>query len=125
MKKYNPGVGPIATEWLATSEQDRFEMVIAYHRRRHISMPNHRLHAAIHVVVENQVALGEAVVVEALARLRNEGLDRHEAIHAIGMVLGEHLYDVLKTGGDPTPELHAPYFERLKHFSAEDWRRSS
>ena|SRR5437763_394525 len=99
-------------------------MVTAYHRRRHISLPNYRLHATIHVVVENQIALGEQVVVEALERLRNDGLSRHEAIHAIGTVLGEHLYDVLKAGGAPTPELHAPYFERLKHYSAEDWRRS-
>jgi hypothetical protein len=89
-----------------------------------ISLPNHRLHAAIHVIVENQIALGEEVVVEALDRLRRQGLSRHDAIHAIGMVLNEHIFNVLKSGGEPTPELHAPYSERLKHFSADDWRRS-
>jgi Domain of unknown function (DUF1841) len=124
LKKYDPNVGPSETEWLEIPEVDRFEMVTAYHRRRRISLPNHRLHAVIHVVVENQIALGEEVVVEALDRLQNEGLSRHDAIHAIGSVLGEHLYEVLKSGGEPTPELHAPYFDRLRHFSAEDWRRS-
>ena len=124
MKKYDPEVGPIGSEWLETREADRFEMVTAYHRRRRISLPNPRLHAAIHAVVENQVALGEEVVVEALERLQKEGLNRHEAVHAIGMVLGEHIYDVLKEGGEVTPELHAPYFERLKHLSAGEWRRS-
>jgi hypothetical protein len=40
-----------------------------------------------HVVVENQVALGEATSVpEALDRLINEGLDRHDAVHAVGSV---------------------------------------
>jgi hypothetical protein len=124
LKKYDPEVGTIASEWLARPETDRLEMVIAYHRRRRIPLPNRRLHAVVHVVVENQLALGETVVVEALERLQKEGLSRHEAVHAIGMVLMEHLYDVMKTGGKATPELHAPYFERLKHLSADQWRRS-
>jgi hypothetical protein len=121
---YDPDVEPIGTEWLEAPEVDRIDMVIEYHRRNRVSLPNHRLHAAIHVVVENQVALREEVVVEAFERLQREGLTRHETIHAIGMVLGEHLHDVLKKGGEPTPEFHAPYFERLKRFSAEQWRRS-
>jgi hypothetical protein len=99
-------------------------MVSEHHRRHRISLPNERIHAVIHVVVENQIALGEEVVIEAVERLQREGLTRHETIHAIGMVLAEHLFDVLKTGGEPLPELHAPYFDRLKHFSADEWRRS-
>jgi hypothetical protein len=124
LKTYDPDVAPIGAEWLETAEIDRIDMVIAYHRRGRISLPNQRLHATIHVVVENQIALGEEVVVEALERLQAEGLSRHETIHAIGMVLAEHLHDVLKMGEEPAPELHAPYFERLKHFSADEWRRS-
>ena len=113
-------MGTIPSEWLASTEADRLEMVMAYHRRRRISLPNRRVHAVIHVVVENQLALAERVVVEAFERLQNEGLSRHDAIHAIGMVLTEHLYDVMKTGGEPSPELHSPYFERLKQLTADE-----
>jgi hypothetical protein len=50
-------------------------------------------------------------------------LDRHDAIHAIGMVLAEHLYDVLKTAkSDMDP--NAPYFTALERLTAEDWQRS-
>ena len=87
-------------------------------------MPSPPLHAAIHATVENQVALGELDVVNALKRLQNEGLGRHDAIHAIGTVLSEHLVDVLKTGGEPSREIHKPYFDRLKRLTADEWRRS-
>jgi hypothetical protein len=74
--------------------------------------------------VEKQLALDERVVVEALERLQREGLSRHGAIHAIGMVLTKRMYDVMKAGGEPSPEPHSPYFERLKQLTADDWRRS-
>lgn len=90
MKKYDPDVGPVAAEWLEIPEAERIDMVAAYHRRRRISLPNRQLHSTIHVVVENQLALGERVVIQALERLLDGGLDRHDAIHAIGMVLSEH-----------------------------------
>jgi hypothetical protein len=51
---------------------------------------NDRIGATVHVIVENQVALGDAFPAKAvLIRLMNEGLDRHEAIHAIGSVLSK------------------------------------
>ena len=55
-------------------------MVIDYHRRTRVQLENPEPHAIAHVVVENQVALGEATLVpETLDRLMGEGLDRHEA----------------------------------------------
>ena len=74
MEKYDPDEGPIGTEWLEAPEADRIDMVIEYHHRNRISLPNRRLHATIDVVVENQVALREEVVVEAFERLQREGL---------------------------------------------------
>jgi hypothetical protein len=53
----------------------------------------------------------------------DEGLDRHEAIHAIGMVLFEFIYDLARApapDSDPNP----PYFAALERLTAEDWRRS-
>ena len=48
-------------------------------------------------IVENQVALGDAFAARAvLLRLMAEGLDRHEAIHAIGSVLSEQRSGALR-----------------------------
>jgi hypothetical protein len=43
-------------------------------------------------MVEAQIALGDETPASRIAqRLIGEGLDRHDAIHAIGMVLAEHI----------------------------------
>jgi hypothetical protein len=52
-------------------------------------------------------------------RLIGEGLDRHDAIHAIGMVLAEHIYDVLKTTKS-TQDPNARYFTALERLTAEE-----
>ncbi len=38
----------------------------------------------------------EPVVVEILKLLRNEGFSRHDAAHAIGSILADQVYNVLK-----------------------------
>jgi hypothetical protein len=98
MDAYNPDTSPTPTDWLRTDEGDRIELVSAYHRRKKIKLPNTQLHAVIHVVVENQLALGEETVVKTLSRLQGEGLSRHDAIHAIGSVLAENLYELMQEG---------------------------
>jgi len=45
--------------WLALDEQLRLDTVEHYHRQRRIALPNRKVHAIIHVLVENQVALGD------------------------------------------------------------------
>ncbi|MBI3014766.1 MAG: hypothetical protein HYY65_06855 [Candidatus Tectomicrobia bacterium] len=122
MKRYDPERGPDADDWLGVGEGERIELVESYHRRKRIRLPNARLHAGMHVIVENQLALVETVVVDTLARLQEEGLSRHDAVHAIASVLSEHLQHLLGgkvTGSDI--ERHKPYFDRLKTFTADDW----
>jgi hypothetical protein len=83
------------------------------------------MHAVIHVVVENQVALGEEIPARAtLLRLRQEGLDRHEAVHAIGFVLSAHLFHLLKSKPQGA-DLNATYYEELRRLTAESWRNSA
>jgi len=124
METYDPDVEPSATEWLETDEAERIALVESYHRRRRIQVPQLTLHATIHAVVENQVALGEAEVVDALVRLRAEGLTRHDAVHAVGMVLAEHIYDLLKSMPAKTSDPNAPYLKRLRGLTAAEWLRS-
>lgn len=81
----------------------RHQLVEAYHRRQRIRFPNARMHAAFHVVVENQLAFGEEAVLDTLAPLCRDGLTRHDAIYAIASVLVGHVYDIATGRGlDPT-----------------------
>ncbi len=124
MNSYDPEMEPRAADWLAIDEAERIALVESYHRRRRIRVPQLTLHSTIHVVVENQIALGEAVVIDALTRLRAEGLTRHDALHAVGMVLAENIYELLKSPPDGPSDPNPPYFERLRRLTAAEWLRS-
>jgi hypothetical protein len=123
MEHYDPLEAPDPEEWLALDEGERLELVKDYHRRARIRVPNLEVHAVAHTIVENQIALEDQTPAQRAAeRLMNEGLDRHEAIHAIGSVLMAHMFDLMKkptSGGDPNPR----YFAELEALSAEGWRR--
>jgi len=124
MERYDPLLPPDPAEWLATDEGERIDLIVDYHRGVRVKLPNQRLHATIHVVVENQVAMGDELPVRrSLERLQAEGLDRHEAIHAIGSVLAGHMYDLMKTGG-PTGNPNKAYWDELESLTAESWRRA-
>ncbi|MGD8399266.1 MAG: hypothetical protein PVG11_10465 [Anaerolineae bacterium] len=120
--RYNPLVPPDPEAWLAAEELDRHLAVQAYHQRAHVELPAEELHAAIHTTVENQAALGgETPVPGVLERLMTEGLDRHEAIHAIGSVLIEHIWMLLQEDVPDSPDLHAPYYQALRELTAQKW----
>lgn len=122
---YDPEKAPEADEWLSLDEGYRLRVIQAYHRRKRLRLPDRRVHAAIHLVVENQLGLGEAVVATTLARLRQEGLTRHDAIHAIGTVLVGHVHDILIGKRlDPDTDVNELYLEELKSLTAESWRNS-
>ncbi len=124
---YDPLIEPAPDEWLAMDEETRILLVQDYHRRTHIRVPNAKVHAVIHVIVENQVAEGDALPVRRTAeRLVAEGLDRHDAVHAIGAVLAGHLNDRLR---QPDPDSGAAanlrYYAELERLTAESWRCSA
>ena len=124
MNRYDPEVAPDSREWLALDEGERLVLVEDYHRDARISMPRRarRLHAAIHTIVENQLVLEDQTIVRAtLQRLMEDGLTRHDAIHAVGSVLSEHIYDLLHMESLPA-EGHAPYYAALQQLTAENWR---
>jgi hypothetical protein len=122
---YNPHLDIDPDHWLALDESERIEAVKKYHRRQRIRLPNQNVHALVHTIVENQVALGDEYPAKSvLARLMTEGLDRHEAIHAIGSVLAGQIFDALKHQA-LTEDLNAEYIEKLKRLTAEAWRRQS
>jgi hypothetical protein len=108
--------------WLELDERERVDMVIDYHRRIGVQLETPELHSMAHVVVENQVALGEATPVpETLDRLMDEGLDRHEAVHAIGSILMGIVLDAVDKPDDEG-DINAKYNRELATLTAADWR---
>jgi len=122
MDSYDPDTPRHSADWLQTDEGERIELVSSYHRRKKVHLPNAQLHAVIHVVVENQLALGEEVVVETLARLQREGLSRHDALHAIGSVLAADLYELMQESSEATGDAYRRYLDRLRKLTAKHWR---
>jgi len=122
MDSYDPDTSLNGNDWLETDEGERIELVSSYHRRKKTRLPNAQLHSVIHVVVENQLALGEAIVIETLARLQGEGLSRHDALHAIGSVLAADLYELMQESSETTGDAYRRYLERLQELTAAKWR---
>jgi UDP-N-acetylglucosamine 2-epimerase len=93
MRHYDPSVAVDPVAWLALPDDARLECVIAFHREvagLRVPAANLRLHAALHVVVETQLAHGDPPETrDALERLLSQGVDRHEAIHVIGRAAAE------------------------------------
>ena len=94
-----------------------------YHDSIGDEIPNPQLNAIFHAVVENQIAMGEEIPARTLRRLMDEGLDRHEAIHAVGSVLAEQIYDAT-TGASPGADISDRYARQLESLTAEEWRNS-
>jgi hypothetical protein len=122
--KYDPLKAPEPEEWLALDEGERMQLVEAYHRRAGVRLPNVAAHAAIHAVVESQIAMGDEIPVRSTAqRLMAEGLDRHDAIHAIGSVLAGFMNDLLRNpASDADP--NEGYFAELQQLTARGWLKS-
>jgi len=122
MEMYDPNQQPCPDDWKSLDEAERIELVMTYHTMAGVEVPDEHLHAVVHVIVENQIALGAETPVKAtLDRLMSEGLDRHDAIHAIGSVLLNRVYELLSNGGNVRG--NEEYFEELKQLSAADWLR--
>jgi hypothetical protein len=126
MDRYDPEVAPDPEDWVALDEGERILLVEWYHRDARIDIPKaaRALHASMHVVVENQLAENDEPVVRALARLMKERLSRHDAVHAIGSVVAEQIYDALKLKDTPA-SLRARYYAAVERLTAATWREYS
>jgi hypothetical protein len=118
--RYNPEKAPDPEKWRALEEAQRLDSVSVHHRRMRVKLPNIDLHADVHVIVENQLAEGLDLAKDALDRLRAEGLDRHEAIHAIGSVLIGHVQSLIQEGAS-TPDPNGPYVKALQALTVHSW----
>jgi hypothetical protein len=119
-RAYDPLNAPDPEDWRSMDEGERMMLVTDYHRRAAVELPNEQAHAAVHVIVENQITLGDETSAPAtLERLMREGLDRHEAIHAVGSVLADFMQALVR--GDATPGATQRYNEKLEKLTAAEW----
>jgi len=122
MQKYDPMRAPEPEQWEALDPDERIIMVMEYHQEAGIGLPSEQSHAVLHVVVENQIALGDETPVEAaFNRLLTENLDRHDVIHAIASVLANHIYELMNQG-DSGP-FNDEYYAEIEKLTAEKWLR--
>lgn len=97
---YDGDEAPDPGGWTAAGEAERVAAVEAHHRAiaaRHVPMANARVHAAIHVVVETQLASDDPPEARrAVARLVASGRSRHEAIHLVAAAVTESVQAALR-----------------------------
>jgi hypothetical protein len=125
MKSYNPTIPPDPTQWLELDEQLRIALIEDYHRSGKIEMPGVTSHAGFHVIVENQLAMGLQSTVTTVARLMRQGVSRHNAIHAIGYALVEHISEAAKTTDPNYADIAEARFEAgLARLRARDWKKA-
>jgi len=128
MKPYDPLKPPEPGAWQSLDEQERLDLVEEFHRRARVRLPNAKVHAVLHVIVENQIALGDEIPVKrTVERLMSEGLDRHDSIHAVGSVFIGHINDLLgRAEAEPEAraDANADYYLALAQLTAKDWLQS-
>lgn len=121
MDRYDPAQSPDPGEWTDLDESERIRFVKDYHKRERVKLPNAAAHAVFHVVVENQIAMGEEMnVSKTLNRLVADGFDRHDAVHAIGAVLAGHIHSLM--GGESAEFSQNAYAADLDALTVEKWR---
>lgn len=121
MNRYDPERAPNVEEWLSLDEPTRIALAEAYHRHARIKLSNRKAHAVFHVIVENQIAENLEPVVRAMSRLTQEGLTRHDAIHAIASVVATHVHDLLNAQVDAS-NAQAVYYTAIEKLDARSWK---
>jgi hypothetical protein len=119
--RYDASHAPDPDEWLDADEAERVALVVSYHRVRGIEVPNMDMHARFHALVETSLAEDDPAVADALQRLTGGGLDRHEAVHAIGYVMAQQA--LKRPSRAPTDDPAGMLAAELRKMSAPRWRR--
>ena len=63
ISSYDPNETPDPEEWLNLDEAIRLQIILDWHTEAGIEIPNARAHAALHDIIENQLAMGDELPV--------------------------------------------------------------
>ena len=123
MLAYDPENPPEPDEWLSADESERIMVVQHWHKQARVKLPNEKAHAVFHVIVENQIAENLESVVRAVPRLMQQGLSRHDAVHAVGWVLASYIHELLTTKeSNDQNHVQARYSAEVERLSAKAWQ---
>ncbi len=120
--KYDPSAGPDFGSWLDLSEEETILATKKYHddHEPETDIGSAIIHAAMHAVVETQIAMIDPPQVHrAFTKLVDGELDRHEAIHIIGAVLAEQLYHLMELQKSAQ---YNPYGRSLAELDVKKWK---
>jgi hypothetical protein len=117
---YDALEAPASDEWLDLDEQERIQAIEAYHEKCEESLPDTKMHSIIHAIVENQLAENLLDTHRTLKRLMDQGLDRHNAIHAIGSAVAQHMTALMNSTTKPK-DANAQYSKMLHDLTADKW----
>jgi hypothetical protein len=121
---YNPAIAPDPATWLAEPEQERIRSVATFHMVNRLKAGNAKAHAAVHVIVENQVAMGVGPTVRAIKRLQGQGLSRHDALHAVGAVVSSYMLASMRTPKEASSaSFQSEINAAIEQLDAESWRK--
>lgn len=125
LDRYDPHCEPDAEAWLAADQDERAVLVMDYHCEAGIKLERNAVHAAMHTIIETQIATGgEMLPVRVKIRqLMAQGLDRHDALHAVGGVMLEQMQRMVRTGREWSEDSDR-YFNALRRLTARKWLRS-
>jgi len=108
--------------WLAMAPADRRAAVEAAHHERvdalHRPTLQRNIHVGLHTTVETLAAQGEPHVVATLARITEEGVRRHAAVHMVMEVLARRMA-ALAEASDPWDD--ARWRAALDRLDAGEW----
>lgn len=123
MIEYDPNQPPDPESWLEMDEQERLMLIEQHHESEglNVDVPSPTAHAAMHAVVENQIAEGQPPeTASTVQRLQREGLDRHDAIHSVASVLAGHIWEMQR---HRRPFDQKKYLKQLRKLTAKKWLR--
>jgi hypothetical protein len=101
MREYNPAKSPDRQQWLALDKTRQLEIIRLAHDDMETSENALATHCGMHSAVETQIAQNSPGVRNAMGRLRKQGTSRHNALHAIGLVLIQHMRRMATSQDEP------------------------
>ncbi|HEX8109862.1 MAG TPA: DUF1841 family protein [Kofleriaceae bacterium] len=117
---YDASTAPDPERWLTADELQKIAAIEAHHRALGVDLPNPRMHATMHAIVENQLAAGAPAEARAtLERFMAAGVARHDAVHAIGSVVAKAIWRMLRRHETVDRDAMVAALARL---DPEDWR---
>ena len=63
--RYDPNFPLDEEQWSDLDESEQIDLVVDYHRRTGEKLPNLKVHASLHVIVENQVLMNDETPIAA------------------------------------------------------------